>query len=116
GSSTVARFVLIASGPFFISGNFKFSAKLPIFVTRLPTGRKVLFSDPLSTLCKPLTILGKQRIPALLIVLDAVLYAASPPHFGPVALPTASPRAIVCRLRELSISALTTPTPMPGKH
>jgi len=43
GSSTVARFVLIVSGPCFLSGNCVFSenrdsGKLLIFVTRLLLG------------------------------------------------------------------------------
>ncbi len=63
------------------------------------------------TLCKPLAILRTTFNPPLLIVLDA----ASLLPVRPVQFPTVSPRAIVCRLRELSISAPEPPErPMSG--
>src|SRR5580692_342215 len=51
-------------------------------------------------LCKPLAILPKCLNPSLLIVLDA----ASPLRARGAALPTVSPRAILCRLREVSLN------------
>ncbi len=52
------------------------------------------------SMCKPLAILLMRRIPPILIVLDA----PSPNHVRPVTLPAVPPRAIVCRLLELSVA------------
>jgi hypothetical protein len=73
------------------------SAKLLIFVTRLSPGGKEGFPDPLPLLCKPLAIYRKTHKTPLLIVLDA----PSLLRVELARLPTVSPRAIVCRVREL---------------
>src|SRR5208282_364000 len=96
GSSTVARFVLIFSGPCFLSGNCMFSPKLLIFV--IWEGGRI--SSPAPSVCKLLAIRRKRPNSPLLIVLDA----PSPPHVRPVRIPTAPARAIVCSLRELFLS------------